>query len=72
LNALKITNFIVICQAIVDKAQAIGQVRMPQPGTFPELLDMFTAFFGLAPEIARYVRERIQKFHPERLLHPAA
>lgn len=72
LNALKITNFIVICQAIVDKAQAMKQVRMPQPGTFPELLDMFTAFFGLTPEIARYVRERIQKFHPERLLHPAA
>ena len=30
------------------------------------------AFFGLAPEIARYVRERIQKFHPERLLVPAS
>ena len=45
---------------------------MPQPGTFPELLDMFVPFFGLTPEIGRYVRERVQKFHPERLLLPAA
>lgn len=71
LSAPKITNFIVICQAMVDKSREIKQVRMPQPGAFPELLEMFAQFFGLTPEIARYVRERVQKFHPERLLLPA-
>ncbi|MFA5167602.1 MAG: amidoligase family protein [Candidatus Omnitrophota bacterium] len=72
LSSLKITNFIVICQAMVDKAQEIKQVRMPQPGAFSDLLELFVPFLGLTPEIARYVRERVQKFHPERLLVPAA
>ena len=51
--------------------EEIKQVRMSQPGTFPERLEMFVRFFGLTPEIAQYVRERVQKFHPERLLVPS-
>ena len=71
LSFQKIANFIVICQAMVDKAREMKQIRISQGVAFPELLDMFVPFFGLSPEIAQYMRERIQKFHPDRLLVPA-
>ena len=66
MNDLKITNFIVICQALVDKAKEIKAFRIPGECSFPERFESFVSFLGLSLELGTYMRERIEKFHPER------
>jgi len=72
LSALKITNFIVICQALVDKAKEIKTFRMSGACGFPEKFEGFISFLGLSRELGAYIRERIQKFHPERFSVPVS
>ena len=72
LSALKITNFIVICQALVDKAKEIKTFRMSVECGFPEKFEGFISFLGLSCELGAYIRERIQKFHPERFSVPVS
>jgi len=71
LNPLKITNFIIICQAMVDKAKGEKKFKIPEPCDFQTQLARFVSFLELAPELATYIRERIEKFHPEQLATPA-
>ena len=66
LNPLKITNFITICQSLVDQAKAVSKFRMAAPTNFRSHLDHFADFLKLSDDIAHYVRQRITKFHPER------
>ncbi len=67
LNPAKITNFISICQAFVDRAKAVKSVRAESFKSFKEQLERFIFFFGLSDELSHYIKQRILKFHPDRL-----
>ena len=67
LNPFKITNFIMICQAIVESAKTVKKLRFPPETDFQNRFENFSAFLHLSPEIVSYIRERIMKFHPERM-----
>ena len=72
LNPIKITNFIKICQALVDKAHAIKSAKVRKFENFQEHYESFVSFLDLPTEIALYVKQRIMKFHPDRFaLTPA-
>lgn len=66
LNPIKITSFIKICQALVDKAHAIKSAKVRKFENFQEHYESFVTFLDLPPEIALYVKQRIMKFHPDR------
>lgn len=65
-NPAKITNFIKICQAIVDKSKALKSARVRKFENFQEQYESFVTFLDLPAELAHYVKERILKFHPDR------
>jgi hypothetical protein len=67
LSPYKITNFIVICQAFVEAAKTVKKFKLPQPVDFHNQLANFATFLNLSPEVASYIRQRIMKFHPDRL-----
>jgi len=71
LNAQKITNFIVICQALVDKAKESKTFKaLPNCG-FKERFEGFVSFLGVPAGLGAYMRDRVAKFHPERFSCPA-
>jgi len=67
LNPVKITNFIMICQAFVDKAKEMKKMRIESFGNFREQLERFASFLELPETLSAYISGRILKFHPDRL-----
>jgi len=65
LNPMKITNFITICQAMVDKAKEIKRLRANDRFTLGERFESFVPFLGLSSEIVSYMRHRMNTFHPD-------
>lgn len=72
LNPMKITSFITICQAFVDESKKRGDFRFSVFESFDEQFDSFCRLLRLSAKIKTYVRQRIMKFHPEKLAITAA
>ncbi len=66
LNPLKITNFIKICQALVDRAHAIKSAKVRKFESFQDHYESFITFLDLPAELGIYIKQRIMKFHPDR------
>lgn len=66
LNPLKITNFIKICQALVDRAKKLNDFRFAAYADFNERYQAFLKLMGISCKLDRYIRARILKFHPDR------
>jgi hypothetical protein len=67
LNPYKITNFIVICQALVEIAKTVSRFKVPVSTDFRSQLESFSTLLNLSPEVTSYIQQRIMKFHPERI-----
>ncbi len=70
-NPLKITNFIVICQAIVDESKRQRDFRFSEFASFKEQFEAFCVLLKFRTKIRNYIEQRILKFHPEKFFETA-